>query len=56
GYEPGDMLCQIKVETPVNLNSRQKELLREFQESLDGNEKHTPNKKSFLDGLKDLFS
>ncbi|MDO8329820.1 MAG: molecular chaperone DnaJ [Fluviicoccus sp.] len=55
-YEPGDLLCQIKVETPVNLNSRQKELLREFQESLDGNEKHSPNKKSFFDSLKDMFS
>lgn len=28
--EPGDMLVELLVETPVNLTSRQKELLREF--------------------------
>jgi molecular chaperone DnaJ len=30
----GDLLCRAVVETPVNLNKQQKELLREFQESL----------------------
>ena len=55
-YEAGDMLCQVKVETPVKLTSRQKELLREFQESLEGNDKHSPNKKSFFDNIKDIFS
>ena len=28
------MLCRVIVETPVNLTSRQKELLREFHDSL----------------------
>jgi molecular chaperone DnaJ len=44
------------VETPVHLNSKQKELLRDFQASLDGNDKQSPHKKTFFDGLKDLFS
>jgi molecular chaperone DnaJ len=50
------MLCRVVVETPVHLNSKQKELLRDFQASLDGNDKQSPNKKSFLDGFKDFFS
>ena len=29
--EPGDMLIELSVETPVNLTARQKELLREFE-------------------------
>ena len=29
----GDLLCQVKVETPVNLNSKQKKLLKEFSSS-----------------------
>jgi molecular chaperone DnaJ len=55
-YDVGDMLCRVVVETPVHLNSKQKELLRDFQASLDGNDKQSPNKKTFFDGLKDLFS
>ena len=55
-YDVGDMLCRVIVETPVQLNSKQKELLRDFQASLDGNDKQSPNKKTFFDGLKDLFS
>ena len=31
----GDLLCRIVVETPVNLNSRQRELLKELA-SFDG--------------------
>lgn len=51
----GDLLCRVVVETPVNLNSRQKELLRELQASLDHGDQ-APHKKSFLDKLGELFS
>lgn len=53
----GDMICRIMVETPVNLNREQKELLRQFQDTLDGDEKHhqSPKKKSFFEKLGDLF-
>lgn len=53
----GDMLCHIVVETPVNLTKRQKELLKELQETLDGNasDKHNPKKKSWFDGVKRFF-
>ena len=56
GGATGDLLCKVVVETPVNLNSRQKELLREFQSTLDEKyEKHSPKKTSFFDGVKKFF-
>lgn len=39
----GDLLCKVVMETPVKLNERQKELLREFDETLsDASKKHSP--------------
>ncbi|WP_421868148.1 molecular chaperone DnaJ [Motiliproteus sp.] len=56
GGATGDLMCRVVVETPVNLNSRQKELLREFQSTLDEKyEKHSPKKTSFFDGVKKFF-
>lgn len=50
----GDLLCRIVVETPVNLTSRQRELLKELQATLDGDDnKSSPKKKSFFDRLFD---
>ena len=50
----GDLLCRIVVETPVNLTSRQRELLQELQESMDGDDQtSSPKKKSFFDRLFD---
>lgn len=54
GGAPGDLLCRVQVETPVKLNNDQKELLRQFQASLKG-EKHSPNTKSWFDGVKKFF-
>ncbi|WP_434352950.1 molecular chaperone DnaJ [Psychrobacter sp. HD31] len=53
----GDLICRVIVETPVNLNKEQKELLKQFQDSLDGDNSHkqSPQKKSFFDKLSDLF-
>ena len=53
----GDLLCRAVVETPVNLNKQQKELLRQFQESLGqkGDHSHSPRQKSWFDGVKDFF-
>ena len=48
----GDLLCRVVVETPVNLTSRQRELLKELQESMDVEDiKSSPKKKSFFDRL-----
>ncbi len=55
GAQVGDLLCKIMVETPVNLSSRQKELLREFDASMEGSDKHSPRHHSWLDGVKKFF-
>ena len=52
GGQVGDILCKIKVETPVNLTSKQKQILTEFGETLDDSSKHSPNETSWLDGVK----
>lgn len=54
GGAVGDLLCRVVVETPVNLNKKQKELLEEFQRSLEG-DSHSPKRKSWFDGVKDFF-
>lgn len=53
---PGDLFCHIVVETPVRLSDKQKDLLREFEESCtaDG-DKHSPRAKSWMDKVKDFF-
>ncbi len=50
----GDQYVTFKVEVPKNLTKKQKDLLKEFENSLE--EKNYPKKKSFKDKLKDLFS
>ena len=56
GTGQGDLLCQVEVETPVNLGKRQKELLEELRESLDeGGKKHSPQSSSWLDKAKRFF-
>lgn len=56
GGNPGDVLCRARVETPVNLTARQKELFEELQQTLgDGATKHSPRQKSWLDGVKKFF-
>ncbi|NLD08422.1 MAG: molecular chaperone DnaJ [Xanthomonadaceae bacterium] len=53
GGAQGDLLCAIKVETPVKLSSDQKEMLRKFGETLGEN--HVPQQNSWLDGVKKFF-
>ena len=47
----GDQLVTVVVETPTRLNREQKELLRQFEESLGV----TPKRKKFFDTIKDIF-
>ena len=54
GGPQGDLLCRVVVETPVKLNSTQKHLLKEFQDSLD-NDKHSPRKSTWFEGVKNFF-
>ncbi len=56
GGPVGDLICRVMVETPVNLNKEQKELLRKFGESLSGEgNTHSPRASSWLDGVKKFF-
>ena len=50
GY--GDMFIELAVETPVNLTSRQKELLREFDSLSEDN---NPESKSFFSSVKSFW-
>ena len=45
------------VETPVNLSDAQKDLLRQFEESLNGGEirLHKPKAQGFFEGVKRFF-
>ncbi|MFV0478808.1 MAG: molecular chaperone DnaJ [Parahaliea sp.] len=56
GGSVGDLLCRAVVETPVNLNKTQKELLKEFQESLgQGGNAQSPRQNSWFEGVKNFF-
>ncbi len=53
----GDLIVKLVVETPVNLSSRQKDLLKEFEESCGGEAatKHKPKSEGFFNGVKKFF-
>ncbi len=52
----GDLYCRLRVETPVNLNARQRELLMELDTSLqEKGERHSPEASGWRGKLKDFF-
>jgi len=55
GGPKGDLICRVNVETPVNLTKEQKDLLNQFDESLNSNSKHSPQSKGWMDGVKKFF-
>lgn len=56
GGPQGDLFCRIKIETPVHLSKEQKELLKQFSDSLSaGGTKHSPQEHGWLDGVKGFF-
>ena len=56
GGAPGDLLCRVVVETPVNLTKRQRELLQELRETLQAEgADQSPRAKSWFDGVKNFF-
>ncbi len=57
GSHHGDLFCHVAIETPVNLTSRQKELLREFEAISDKDPgAHNPRAKSFMDKVREFFA
>ena len=56
GGPVGDLICRVIVETPVNLTERQREILREFDQSVqEGGSRHSPQSSTWLDGVKSFF-
>lgn len=55
GGSVGDLICRVVVETPVNLNAQQKDLLRQFNESLSKENLHNPKSTSWFAGVKKFF-
>ncbi|MFM5930670.1 MAG: molecular chaperone DnaJ [Novosphingobium sp.] len=53
GRGRGDLVVEIQVETPTKLTAKQKELLRELQETETGDE--CPQSKGFFDRIKDVW-
>ncbi|CAL4319784.1 Chaperone protein DnaJ [Buchnera aphidicola (Neophyllaphis podocarpi)] len=53
----GDLLCKVIVETPVNLNIKQKNIMKELGNSFNGlkGNKNSPKSKRFFDGVKKFF-
>ncbi|MCB5424495.1 molecular chaperone DnaJ [Altererythrobacter sp. CC-YST694] len=54
GRGRGDLVVEVQVETPTRLSVRQKELLREFQETETGEE--CPESAGFFDRLKNAWN
>ncbi|TBU78556.1 molecular chaperone DnaJ [Pseudomonas daroniae] len=55
GGGAGDLMCKVAVETPINLDRRQRELLDEFRQSLAGNSSHSPKANGWFEGVKRFF-
>jgi molecular chaperone DnaJ len=55
GGGPGDLLCRVVVETPINLSAKQAKLLKSFDTSLSGSSKHSPRSSSWFSGVKSFF-
>src|SRR5258706_10137079 len=54
---PGDLMCEVVVETPVRLTERQKELLRELEDiNKNDGDRHNPRAKSFMEKVREFFA
>ena len=53
----GDMFIEIFVETPVNLNKKQQEMLKQFESSLNGDKStnHSPESSGFFSKVKEFW-
>jgi molecular chaperone DnaJ len=54
GGAAGDMLCRVVIETPVNLNKHQKDLLRELQTSMESGH-NSPHRSTWFEKVKKFF-
>jgi len=52
----GDLFCRAQIETPVKLSDEQRQLLQQFDESIQaGGSRHSPRARSWVDGVKKFF-
>ena len=51
----GDMYVETNVEIPVNLNNKQKSVLKEFEKEGGTSKKHSPKSQSFFSKLKEVW-
>ena len=52
----GDLLCRVVLETPVNLSKKQKDLLEQFQDSMEDDDRHfLPLAGKWFDSVKKFF-
>lgn len=55
--EVGDLICHVTVETPIKLNTEQKESLKRFAGLLEKEGKnHSPRRRSWFDSVKEFFT
>lgn len=54
----GDLYIEIFVETPVNLNSKQKDLMKKLADDLGSDDKggHSPESSGFMSKMKDIWT
>ena len=51
----GDMYIETSVEIPVNLTSKQKSILKEFEKEGGTSKAHSPKSRSFFQKIKEVW-
>lgn len=52
----GDLFCRVQIETPVKITEEQRNLLTQFDASIQaGGSRHSPRARTWLDGVKKFF-
>ena len=51
----GDMYVETNVEIPVNLNSKQKSILKDFEKEGGTSKSHSPKSQSFFKKIKEVW-
>ena len=55
-HRTGDLMCRVVLETPVKLTREQKDILRQFENTVTGdNSVHNPRSQSWLKGVREFF-
>lgn len=55
-HSTGDLYCKVHVETPVNLNSEQKDLLNQFSQTIQkSGDKNNPRRSGWFDNVKSFL-